>query len=300
MGGWIAGISVFCFAASYTVALVLELSRLLFRSGIRGAVMLGFAGAGLLAQVLYLGYRAYTSVTAEQASLPLSSAFDWYLVAALAVVLVYLYSTIYHPDVAFGIFLLPLVLGLIAAAEYLADDRPFTREVAGQFWLTVHLASWLLGTVSVLVGFSAGLMYLVQWRRLKRKQTAPRGLRLPSLETLERLAGRTIGVSGVSLSVGFASAIILNLINQRQGLVAVPWTDPVIWSTAAVTAWVIAAALFSAIYRPARHGHKVAYLTVATGVLMAGQMGITLLGNSAHGGSGEFPREVPAARSVAT
>ncbi len=48
MGSFIAGISVFCFAASYTVTLALEISRLWFRSGVRGAVMLGFAGAGLL------------------------------------------------------------------------------------------------------------------------------------------------------------------------------------------------------------------------------------------------------------
>ncbi len=39
--------------------------------------MLGFAAAGFLAQTLYLGYRAMQSAT-----LPLSSSFDWYLLAA--------------------------------------------------------------------------------------------------------------------------------------------------------------------------------------------------------------------------
>ena len=62
MGSFVAGISVFCFAASYTVTLALEVSRLWFRSGVRGALMLGFAGAGLLAHVLFLGYRAYVDV----------------------------------------------------------------------------------------------------------------------------------------------------------------------------------------------------------------------------------------------
>ena len=47
-----SGISVTCFAASYLVAWLLELSRLFFRSGIRGAVMVGFASAGLLAHTL--------------------------------------------------------------------------------------------------------------------------------------------------------------------------------------------------------------------------------------------------------
>ena len=38
----ISGITVFCFAASYSVALLLEITRLFFRSGVRGAVMLAF------------------------------------------------------------------------------------------------------------------------------------------------------------------------------------------------------------------------------------------------------------------
>src|SRR4030042_325751 len=105
----LSGVSILCFAASYCVALVLEISRLLFRSGVRGAVMLAFAGAGLVAHSAYLYYRAVNT-----AGSPLSSEHDWYLVAAWVLVVVYLYLVYYHPQNAFGVFLLPLVLGLIA------------------------------------------------------------------------------------------------------------------------------------------------------------------------------------------
>ena len=54
----LSGVSTICFAASYAVALALEISRLLFRSGVRGAVMLGFAAAGLVAHTAFLYYRA--------------------------------------------------------------------------------------------------------------------------------------------------------------------------------------------------------------------------------------------------
>ena len=74
-----SGISITCFAASYATALALAVSRLFFRSSIRGAIMLAFAAAGLIAQTLFLGYRA-----AAAQSTPLSSEFDWYLVAAWA------------------------------------------------------------------------------------------------------------------------------------------------------------------------------------------------------------------------
>ena len=43
----LAGISTLCFGASYAVAFALELSRLVFRSGIRGALLIAFAAAGL-------------------------------------------------------------------------------------------------------------------------------------------------------------------------------------------------------------------------------------------------------------
>jgi len=42
----LSGVGIICFTSSYAIAWALEISRLLFRSGVRGAIMLGFAGAG--------------------------------------------------------------------------------------------------------------------------------------------------------------------------------------------------------------------------------------------------------------
>ena len=123
----LSGISVFCFAASYTVALALEATRLWFRSGVRGALMLGFAGAGLVAHTLFLIYRA---ISADAA--PLSSAFDWYLLAAWVVVVVYLYSIYYHPTAAIGIFVLPVVLAHVSEWRNFSAREPFPQDPAAQ------------------------------------------------------------------------------------------------------------------------------------------------------------------------
>ena len=48
-------------------------------------------------------------------------------------------------------------------------------------------------------------------------------------------------------------------------------------------AWLVAASIFSAAYRPARQGQKVAYLTVASFVFLAFVLGVLLLGESKHG-----------------
>ena len=101
------------------MALALEVSRLWFRSGIRGIVMLGFVVAGWIAHTAFL----YNSAVAAARS-PLSSNRDWLLLAAWVLVMVYFYLACYHPTTHFGVFLLPLVLGLIAAARF-ADPKPF-------------------------------------------------------------------------------------------------------------------------------------------------------------------------------
>ena len=184
----ISGITTTCFAASYAVAFLLELARLLLRHAARRVLTLGFATAGLVAQTLYLGYWAYKGLPAA----PLSSAFDWYLLAAWTLVVVYLYLTLFHPEVAYGIFILPLALAADRGGP-IGESRA-VPPIAGraQIWGTIHGTFWLLGAVAVIVGFVAGLMYLLQAWRLKHKLPPARGLRLPSLEWLERISGRAI------------------------------------------------------------------------------------------------------------
>jgi ABC-type uncharacterized transport system permease subunit len=200
----LSGVSIFCFAASYAVALGLELTRLLFRSAARGALMIGFAAAGFFAHTVYLFYQVVSSSQTADA-LPLSSERDWYLLAAWLLAAVYLYLTYFHPKTAFGVFILPLVLGLIGVARFLADPKPFPREPASQIWGMIHGASLLLATVAMLIGFAAGLMYLGQARRLKNKISPQKGLRLPSLEWLQRTNSRTLIIAEVMLGVGILS-----------------------------------------------------------------------------------------------
>ena len=275
----LSGVGILCFAASYTVALVMEVSRLAFRSGLRGVAMLGFAGAGLVAHSAYLYYRA----THADGS-PLSSEHDWYLIAAWVLVATYLYLVYYYPQAAFGVFLLPMVLGLIATARFFADVEPYAREPASKVWGLIHGTSILLATVSVLLGFAAGLMYLGQARRLKHKLPPARGLRLPSLEWLRRTNSRAIVVSMLMMGVGLISGVILNVINVGDRSSRLPWYDPVVLGAGGMFAWLLVSVLISSLYKPARQGHKVAYLTVVSFVFLLVVLGVGLLLNTSHGG----------------
>ena len=218
----LSGVSTICFAASYAVALALEISRLLFRSGVRGPSCWASPPPDW-----WPIRRSSTTAPSMRGRPPLSSERDWYLVAAWVLVVVYLYLALFHPKVPFGLFLLPLALGLIAAATFLANAEPLAREPASKIWGAIHGISIVLAAVSVLVGFVAGLMYLGQVRHLKHKRPPAGGLRLPSLEWLQRANGRAIVVSVLMLGLGVLSGMILNLINIRNEADRLPWNDPV-------------------------------------------------------------------------
>ncbi len=113
----LSGIGVICFAASYAVALGLEITRLLFRSGIRGMVMVGFAAAGLFAHTLFLTHLAVT-----ESGLPLSSMRDWYLLAAWVLAAIYLYLSVYHPKRIRAVLLRLSWEGVVA--RFIADTTP--------------------------------------------------------------------------------------------------------------------------------------------------------------------------------
>jgi ABC-type uncharacterized transport system permease subunit len=276
----LSGVTTICFAGSYLIALLLEISRLLFRSGVRGALMIGIVGAGLVAHSAFLYYRAVQAVGS-----PLSSEQDWFLLAAWVLIVVYLLLVYYHPRAPFGLFLLPLALVLIAAATWLADPKPFAREPAVKVWGVIHGASILAGSVSVLVGFVAGLMYLWLARRLKHKLPPPRGPRLPSLEWLEKANSRAIVVSVAALGVGVVSGIILNVIDVRARAARLPWTDPVVLSTLLLFGWLFLAAVFGKFYKPLKQGRKVAYLTVVSFLFLAIALGVGLFVETRHWGS---------------
>ena len=238
MEDFVSGISVVCFAASYAVALACEASRLLFRSGVRGAVLVGFAAAGLLAHTLFLGWRA-----AHESAVPLSSAFDWYLLAAWVLAGGSLWLTIANPRAPVGLVMLPIVLGLIGAAQ-VSSREPFPQSPATQIWGAVHGGFNLAASVAVALGALAGLAWLLQAGRLARKQAPAGGFRLPSLERLAQGTARAATVAAWTASAGFLSGMVLNAVNRRRGLLeTVPWNDPVVLRMAALVAWLVSAAV---------------------------------------------------------
>jgi ABC-type uncharacterized transport system permease subunit len=267
-------VNMMCFAASYGVALALEALGLWARPRWRRLAVVLAATAGIVAHTWYLGQRA-----AQAPWAPLASPHDWYLAAAWALAVVYVAFVLYQPRASTGLFLLPVMLALIVVSRNAARE-PIANFAAPRFWGAIHGVFLMLGTVAVLIGFVAGLMYLLQSYRLKRKLPADSNFRLPSLEWLERVNSRSLGAAALLVAVGFVTGVLTRLATVDG---EVPWTDPVVLSLSGMLSWLVAAESFRLAYPAARRGRKVAYLTLAGFVFLLITLATFMRHDGVHG-----------------
>lgn len=268
-----------CFVASYAAALLLELFRVVLRAPARIFGTLSFTGAGVFAQTIYIALR--TTPNSSHAP-PLSGWFDWLLLVAWGLAIMYLILTIRRREAAYGVFMLPLVLLLIAVATLFREAEPFPRGEALYVWGMLHGAALLLGLVVALVGFILGVMYLIQSRRLKMKIRSQDGLKMPSLEWLQQAARKAQLSSSWMIGAGLLAGVMMNVLQGPDGL---PWTDPVVWTSGLLLAWLIAVLKFESSRRPAQHARTVVYLTLANFVVLAAVLAAVLLAPSRHANS---------------
>jgi ABC-type uncharacterized transport system permease subunit len=264
---------IIAFAACYAIALALEAITLRRRPAWFPTPLIIATSIALILHAIYLLRNAIGAN-----SLPISTA-DWLLWAGWLLGVVYLAALFYLPRSPTGLVLLPLTLVLVLSAQF-ANTQPLAAERSYYLLGMLHGILLLAGTVAVCIGFLAGLMYLVQSYSLKHSRSIVNRLRLPSLEWLERVNGRTLGVSAVLIALGFASGYVMTLAIHRGDSTYHPWTDPVVLSLAAMLVWLVAAEGFRLVYPAARRGRKVAYLTLASFVfLVIALASFTLLDN---------------------
>ncbi len=285
MDNFIHGISLTCIVGSYLIAILLDLTRSVVTIPGRGLATIVATLAGLFAHGAYLVVRAVGQspsgpMAVGQTGL-FASWYDWSLLVAWGLAACFLLLYLRRPDTSVAVFLLPVVLALVGLSRLTRHWEPFSRAEAAGFWSSVHALSMLVGTAAVLMGFIAGVMYLVQARRLKAKQRGVIRLKLPTLEWLQRLNRHCLVVSTVAVLIGLLAGVVMNL-NQWG---AVAWTSGGIILSLVLTLWLVAATVVEFFYRPARQGRKIVYLTLASfGFLVLALYGVL---SSDHGQSRE-------------
>jgi ABC-type transport system involved in cytochrome c biogenesis permease subunit len=123
-----------------------------------------------------------------------------------------------------------------------------------------HGVLLLLASVGITVGFLASVMYLVQSRRLKMKKNPIGGLRLLSLERLEKMNRRAVNIAFPLMTVGLLLGVM------RIPHDAGDWTALKITST--VGLWVVGVLLMYLRYGAHLPGRRLAWLTMLAFALM--------------------------------
>ena len=246
-------VTVFCFAASYAVAFGLDLWRLAQPRLILRLASLGFGAAGLIAHLIYLVMQAP----------PLASANGSQLFLAFVLAVFWFYGTCHHHRVAWGLFVLPLVLVLIGLSQ-LDSTRPpgeehFWASMSGpRFWGMTHGILVLLAAVGVCVGFLASTMYFVQIYRLRSKTMPNQGMKLLNLERLELMNRRAILWSFPLLTLGLLVGLGIQL--QHGDWSSEGWQSPKVLS--AIGLWMVFAILMYLRYAAHARARQVAFLTI--------------------------------------
>lgn len=260
------------------MALGCELFQLLRgRSSVARGVLICFAAAGLIAHTSYLVTRSQNS------GLPplVGSSHDWLLVLAWLGGLLYLIALMTGERITLGLFLLPIMLGLIILAMFVdnvAGDE--VREVAAHRWGMLHAATLMIGMGSVAAATICALMYLLQHQKLRGHTSALHRLQLPNLERLTAINRWLVIGTVVMLTIGLATGFILAVSAQEDRF---DWSDPIVIGTTAV--WgVMVAILVGLLTRREQTGREVARLTVlAGGFFLLTVFGLMLLSGGVHG-----------------
>ncbi len=103
---------------------------------------------------------------------------------ALLLIAAFLLTLLRYRTVAPGVFLLPIAVLLTLAPAF----RPGVERIplAHSGWILLHIILLLAAYAALLLSLLTSVLYLLQERRLKRKQRAMRGL--PPLETTDEIA----------------------------------------------------------------------------------------------------------------
>jgi ABC-type uncharacterized transport system permease subunit len=148
-----------------------------------------------------------------------------------------------------GLSVMPLAAALFLVARVGGGTGTDLRPHYSSDFLVLHVGCVLAAFAGFTLAAGLAALYLWQERRLKRRDAGILRLRLPPLQTLERLAARTITVSLVLLTLGLAAGIV-RLRQHNGGLDAL--------EAATLATWVLYGAFVVA--RPG--GRRGAYLAL--------------------------------------
>ena len=215
-------------------------------------LILGLISHGLNIMVFVLEHHRFPAANLAEAS----SSASW--VALL------LYTVISRRDSmeAVGIILLPAAILTLIFKELHGLHDQLQEPILKTEWVYIHIPIMILSVATLSLTFILAVIYLLQERQLKSRKPAFLFYRLPSLETCEDLASKSLRFGFFLLTLGILTGMVLSkTVNGRYW----SWDYKEIW---ALITWILYAVLVHGRMLAAWRGRKAAYLAIVGFLLM--------------------------------
>jgi ABC-type uncharacterized transport system permease subunit len=121
---------------------------------------------------------------------------------ALLIVSAFLVIAGRYRTVSFGMFALPLAFLLVLTSAIGPDKVTFSSPLVRGGWIFVHVTALLAADAALIFSLLASLLYLVQERRLKNKQSPGFLAWLPPLDTMDQIAQTTLVLGFGCMTIG--------------------------------------------------------------------------------------------------
>lgn len=211
----------------------------------------------IFATTWVLHLAAILHLAVSQRHFPLTNLAEYLLVLGWVVLTLHMYLWFAHKVDVAGWVLPPLAGVMAFAANQLLAEHPQRSVAPADGWFLFHTTVSTLGMAMLGVAFAMSVLYLVQDRALKSKQTLRLLERLPSLQKSDQIGVRALTVGFVLLSLGIFTGIVVNTEVYQRLLVMGPK------QIFALLAWLVFAVILAARPLLGFRGRKSAYLTIA-------------------------------------
>ena len=257
----------------YVVASLLAMASLLgYRpKGERAAITLMIFGAVILAGVLVLRGAGFTAI-------PGFNRFDAMTLYALALSGAYGIWSVYRYTRGIAGILIPYAtLLLLCGISAFKQEAGAPAQLQGAVMMLHVATAYAAFGVFTLASISA-VIYLMQDSNLKNKRFGVVWERLPSLESLDHIMSRLVGVAFLLLTV----SIVIGFMLVRELGGGDEWVrDPKVVATAIL--WILLAVFVHLRASSDRHGRGIALVAVfGLGCLLFAFMGVHLVAPSLH------------------
>jgi len=161
------------------------------------------------------------------------------------------------------LFSLPIAL-IFSLVAFLGSQPPADRLAVFQSrWLWLHVGLILVGFAGLLIAVSSALMYLLQSYQIKSKHLGKVFLKLPSLDTLDRVHFRSLSAGIILFSLGILFGISWARDLKEPGGVL---RDPkvILSFVTCILYWLVLGFRLSAL----RRGQKIAFGTLLVFLLL--------------------------------